>query len=48
MTPNLEVNDWIVLGGMGNIFFNKGAYSVGPSSEFNGMESLSKIIVWNK
>jgi len=41
LTPNLEVNDWIVLGGMG-------AYSVGPSSEFNGMESLSKIIVWNK
>jgi len=36
----MEVGDWIVLGGMGS-------YSIGPSSEFNGMQSMSKIVVWN-
>jgi len=41
LTPNLEVGDWIILGGMG-------AYSVGPMSEFNGMESISKIVVWSR
>lgn len=29
-TPNMEVGDWIVVGGMGS-------YTVGPSSKFNGM-----------
>jgi len=37
----MKVGDWIVFGGMG-------AYSVGPASQFNGMESISKIVVWNK
>jgi diaminopimelate decarboxylase len=36
----MNIGDWIVFGGMGS-------YSIGPSSEFNGMTSLSKVIVYN-
>lgn len=36
----MNIGDWIVFGGMGS-------YSIGPSSEFNGMSSLSKVIVYN-
>ncbi len=35
-TPNMNVDDWIVLGGMG-------AYTYGPKSSFNGMVALDKV-----
>lgn len=38
--PEMQVGDWIVVGGMGS-------YSIGPSSEFNGMTCLSKIVEWD-
>jgi hypothetical protein len=37
--PNMQVGDWLVLGGMGS-------YTYGPRSKFNGMKSMDKIIVW--
>jgi len=37
--PEMEVGDWIIIGGMG-------AYTVGPASEFNGMKALSKVVIW--
>jgi hypothetical protein len=37
--PELNVGDWLVIGGMG-------AYTYGPKSEFNGMKTTEKIIVW--
>jgi diaminopimelate decarboxylase len=36
MPENLEVGDWISLGGMGS-------YTIGPKSKFNGMVSTRKI-----
>jgi len=36
-TPEMEVGDWIVIGGMGS-------YTVGPSSKFNGMSVQKKIV----
>lgn len=35
----MEIDDWVAVGGMG-------AYSIGPSSEFNGMTALGKVMVW--
>jgi diaminopimelate decarboxylase len=43
--PEMEVGDWIIIGGMGKIFY-LGAYTVGPASEFNGMKALSKVVIW--
>lgn len=37
--PDMEIGDWMVLGGMG-------AYTFGPKSCFNGMEATSRIEVW--
>jgi diaminopimelate decarboxylase len=39
MAPEMNVGDWITVGGMG-------AYSIGPASEFNGMTALGKVTVW--
>ena len=39
LAPAMEIDDWIAVGGMG-------AYSIGPSSEFNGMTALAKVSVW--
>ena len=38
--PEMDIDDWIVLGGMG-------AYTFGPKSQFNGMQALENIHVWN-
>lgn len=35
MPEEMEVGDWLCLGGMG-------AYTYGPRSEFNGMASLTR------
>lgn len=35
----MKVSDWICLSGMG-------AYTYGPRSTFNGMNSTEKIIYW--
>lgn len=40
VTPEMEVGDWLVFGGMGS-------YTYGPKSKFNGMESTTKVEVWN-
>jgi len=37
--PDLQVGDWLVMGGMGS-------YTYGPRSTFNGMKSLTKIVLW--
>ena len=37
--PEMEVGDWIVVGGMGS-------YTYGPKSAFNGMQALKKIVAW--
>jgi len=37
---NLNVGDWLCLGGMGS-------YTFGPKSSFNGMESTTRIFEWN-
>jgi len=39
LPQNINVGDWLIIGGMG-------AYTVGPKSSFNGMESTKKIIRW--
>jgi len=36
MPNDLQVGDWISMGGMG-------AYTVGPKSKFNGMKSTTKV-----
>jgi len=35
--PEMNVNDWIIMGGLG-------AYTFGPKSEFNGMKALKKVV----
>lgn len=35
--PEMNVSDWIVMGGLG-------AYTFGPKSEFNGMKALKKVV----
>ena len=37
----MDVDDWIVFGGMGS-------YTVGCKSKFNGMTAVEKIVVLNK
>ena len=37
--PEMEVGDWIIVGGMGS-------YTYGPKSSFNGMQALKKIVAW--
>ena len=37
--PEMDVGDWIVVGGMGS-------YTYGPKSAFNGMQALKKIVAW--
>ncbi len=37
--PEMDVGDWIVVGGMGS-------YTYGPKSSFNGMQALKKIVAW--
>lgn len=37
--PEMQVGDWLVIGGMGS-------YTYGPKSGFNGMEALKKIVAW--
>jgi len=37
--PEMEVGDWIIVGGMGS-------YTYGPKSAFNGMQALKKIVAW--
>ena len=39
--PEMNVNDWIIIAGMG-------AYTYGPKSRFNGMTSLKKVVVWKE
>jgi len=39
LPQNINVGDWLIIGGMG-------AYTVGPKSNFNGMEATKKIIRW--
>jgi len=39
LPQNIKVGDWLIIGGMG-------AYTVGPKSTFNGMETTNKIIRW--
>jgi diaminopimelate decarboxylase len=39
LPEQLEVGDWIAMGGMG-------AYTYGPRSTFNGMKSTTRIIPW--
>lgn len=42
MVPeDLNVEDWLVFGGMG-------AYTYGPKSEFNGMSSLSRVYAFKE
>lgn len=36
MTPDLQVGDWLVFGGMGS-------YSIGPKSRFNGMVASERV-----
>lgn len=38
--PDMEIGDWLLMGGMG-------AYTFGPKSNFNGMDSLQKIFIQN-
>lgn len=39
MMPELNIGDWLVIGGMGS-------YTYGPKSSFNGMKTTEKIIIW--
>ncbi len=39
LVPDMEVGDWLIFGGMG-------AYTVGPKSQFNGMEAANKVEIW--
>lgn len=40
MEKEMDVGDWICFSGMG-------AYTYGPRSQYNGMNSLENIIVWD-
>ena len=37
---DIEVHDWFCFGGMG-------IYTLGPKSNFNGMQSTTRIFEWN-
>lgn len=40
LPTEIQVGDWLCMGGMG-------AYTYGPRSEFNGMQSATRIVNWN-